>query len=62
MSEPVNLFPADHIEALALEFASRYVGESVTPEYLCQKYWEAYYRIAAADSDAANAAKVKYRK
>lgn len=49
-------FPANHIEALALAWATRPCGDNVSPEYLCKKYWEAYCRIAAADSEAAKEA------
>lgn len=50
-------FPANRIEALALAWATRICGDNVSPECLCQKYWEAYYRISAADSEAAEAAR-----
>lgn len=53
-------FPSNHIEALALEWASRHVGEAATPELLTRKYWEAYYRIDAVDHDACEAARAKF--
>ena len=62
MPDSPKIFPEDHIPALALKWASRYVGDAVTPEDWCQKYWEAYYRIAAVDSSTAEAARAKYRR
>lgn len=53
-------FPSNHIEALALEWASRHVGDAASPELLIRKYWEAYYRIGAADHDASEAAKARF--
>lgn len=58
MDKPVQ-FPANHIEALALVSAVRTSGNAMTPENLCKKYWEAYYRIAAVDEETRREAAVK---
>ena len=51
-------FPSNHIEALALEWVSRFVGSAATPETLVRQYWIAYNRISAADAEACREAKV----
>lgn len=60
MDSRSRFFPSNHREALALEWASRHVGDAATPELLTRKYWEAYYRIDAVDHDACEAARAKF--
>lgn len=57
MDNPRPAFPSNYIEALALEWASRFAGAAATPETLIRQYWIAYHRISAADAEACREAK-----
>ena len=57
-----EFFPSNYTEALALEWVRRAVGETASPEDLIRLYWQAWYRITAADRSAAEEAKRRYEK